>query len=96
MSKIHIKGRILQLINEAPKGIWDYEVAEKILLEYGLNGAYWKGTVRVTLTDLFSSGLIDSLEEKLDEGQHFGPDKVLFKFRMTDFGVSRLVDTHLI
>lgn len=87
----------MQIVNEASaNAIWDYEVAERILVEYGYTGAYWMGTVRVTLTDLFSGGLIESIEEKLDDDMHFGKDKVLFKFKMTDFGVSRMKDTNIL
>ncbi|MBS4026454.1 MAG: hypothetical protein KGZ96_12370 [Clostridia bacterium] len=95
MGQLHIKGRILQLINEN-KALWDYEVADKILVEYNLTSDYWKKTVRVTLTDLYSSGLIESLEEKLDDGKHFEQDKILFKFAMTGFGLSRMRDTALL
>lgn len=95
--KLHVKGRILQIVHEASNdGIWDYEIANKILVEYNKSGAYWMGTVRVTLTDLYSSGLIDSVEEKIDDGTHFGSNKVLFKFKMTEFGIERMLDTNLL
>jgi len=91
---IHIKGRILQQLNEAPL-LWDYQIADMILKEYGLSGDYWKGTVRVSLADLFSCGLIESVEEAIDDGKHFGCDKVLFRYRLSDFGKVRMQDTCL-
>lgn len=101
MPKIHIKGRILQIIhehtNERPdKGIWDYEIAKQILKEYGLSGAYALGNVRVTLTDLFSGALIETIEEKLDQGEYFSKGKLLFKYSLTSFGEVRMRDTGII
>ena len=100
MPKIHIKGRILQIIHEHTegksfKGIWDYEIARQILKEYGLAGGYAM-EMRVTLTDLFSGALIETIEEKLDKGEHFGKGKILFKFSLTNFGRDRIADTGII
>ncbi len=97
MSKLHMKGRILQLINDrCDAGIWDWEISEAIQREYGVSGHYWKGTIRVTLTDLYSSGIIESIEEKLDDEAYFGLDKVLFRFRMNEFGRQRMRDAELV
>ncbi len=97
MNKLHMKGRILQLINDRQDiGIWDWQVTDALMSEYGLSGAYWRGTTRVTLADLFSSGIIESVEEQLDEQAYFGADRVLFKFRLTDFGRQRMRDTALV
>jgi hypothetical protein len=91
-----MKGRILQLINEQQdKGIWDWQVTDAVMGEYGLSGAYWRGNTRVTLTDLFSSGIIESVEEELDDQAYFGLGRVLFKFRLNDFGRQRMLDTAL-
>ncbi|MEJ6080742.1 hypothetical protein MT391_19745 [Vibrio sp. 1-Bac 57] len=96
MKRLHMKGRILQLIHEQLDiGIWDWEVTDAVMKEYGLNGAYWRGTTRVTLADLFSSGIIESVEEQLDEQAYFGEGRVLFKFRLNDFGRQRMRDTAL-
>jgi hypothetical protein len=92
-----MKGRILQLINDRQDiGIWDWQVTDALMSEYGLSGAYWRGTTRVTLADLFSSGIIESVEEQLDEQAYFGAGRVLFKFRLTDFGRQRMRDTALV
>jgi len=97
MNKLHMKGRILQLINDRQDiGIWDWQVTDALMSEYGLSGAYWRGTTRVTLADLFSSGIIESVEEQLDEQAYFGAGRVLFKFRLTDFGRQRMRDTALV
>lgn len=92
---IHIKGRILQHLANNPK-LWDWELADLILKEYDLAGDYWRGTVRVSLADLFSCGLIESVEEAIDDGIRFGRDKVLFLYRLTDFGKARVRDTGIL
>jgi len=96
MNKLHMKGRILQLIHDQQHvGIWDWQITDAVMSEYGLNGAYWRGNTRVTLTDLFSSGIIESVEEELDHQAYFGAGRVLFKFKLNDFGRQRMRDTAL-
>lgn len=96
MKKLHMKGRILQLINaQQNTGIWDWQITNALMTEYGLSGAYWRGNTRVTLTDLFSSGIIESVEETLDDQAYFGAGRVLFKFKLSDFGRQRMYDTAL-
>ncbi|MEH7374509.1 hypothetical protein [Neobacillus drentensis] len=101
MPKMHIKGLILQIISdntmeESEKGIWDYEIAKQVLKEYELDGAYAMGSVRLALTDLYSGALIETKEEKLDNGEHFGKGKVLFKYSLTSFGEERMIDAGII
>lgn len=97
MKRLHMKGRILQLINDQlEQGLWDWQVSNILEREYAISGPYWRGTTRVTLTDLYSSGIIESVEEQLDEQAYFGLGKVLFKFRLSDFGRQRMRDTALI
>ncbi|SIS41050.1 hypothetical protein [Neptunomonas antarctica] len=96
MKKLHMKGRILQLINDQQHvGIWDWQISDAVMREYGLSGAYWRGNTRVTLADLFSSGIIESVEEQLDDRAYFGAGRILFKFRLNDFGRQRMRDTAL-
>jgi hypothetical protein len=95
MSKVHMKGRLLQIL-EAEGAMWDYDLAERMLTEYGQEGEYWYGTIRVTLTDLYSGGLLEVLEEALDPEKSYGKEKVLFKFGLTEFGRQRMADTGLL
>ncbi|WP_373184786.1 hypothetical protein [Halopseudomonas sp.] len=96
MNTLHMKGRILQLINATQEvGIWDWQVTDALMKEFDLSGAYWRGNTRVTLADLFSSGIIESVEEELDDQAYFGAGRILFKFRLNDFGRQRMRDTAL-
>ena len=89
MSELHIKGYMLELLG-GNGAMWDYDVADAVMKEYGLSGDYWYGTVRLTLTDLFSSGLLDELETAIDPEKSGGKEKLLFKFALNDFGRERM------
>jgi len=95
LKKIHIKGRILQLL-QSDQQLWDHEICHRINKEYLLEGAYWQGAIRASLADLYSCGLIESVEEALDDGKHFGTDKIMFRYRVTDFGIERMKGSKLI
>lgn len=95
MPDVHIKGHILQLIARNG-GMWDYDVAAEVTRAYGLSGEYWYGTVRLTLTDLFSGGLLDELETAVDPDKSFGDPKLLFKFALNDFGRERMAQAGLL
>ncbi|MFA9461227.1 hypothetical protein [Thiohalorhabdus methylotrophus] len=90
MAKLHLKGYILYLLSTQASGLWDHQIAERVMKEYGVSGLYWHGTVRLTLTDLYASGLIEVVEEKLDDGTYFGKDKILICYALSDFGRERL------
>ena len=96
MSDIHMKGYILKLLAENGDGLWDYEIADSTLTAYGYTGAYWKGEVRLALTDLFSCGLTESVEDKVDDGTHFRADKLLIRYKLTNFGRERMQQTGLL
>lgn len=93
--QMHIKGRILQMLQPG-EPVWDYELADRIIREYGHpDNEYWHGTIRMTLTDLFSTGLIEPSEEKIDPEKSHGKEKLLFRFVLTEFGLERMKDTKL-
>jgi hypothetical protein len=94
MPDVHMKGYILQLIARN-KAMWDYEVAEDVMQAYGISGDYWYGTVRLTLTDLFSGGLLDELDSDVDPEKSFGVERLLVKFGLNEFGVERMQQTGL-
>jgi hypothetical protein len=91
---IHIKGYMLQLL-AARRELWDYEIAEDVMQAYGLSGEYWYGTIRITLTDLFSGGLIDEIATTVDPARSRGQEKILFRFRLNDFGHTRMKQSGL-
>ena len=96
MPDVHIKGRIIQLLEERGP-LWDYELFATLVSEYPeVNGQYWYDTIRLKLTDLYSTGLTTSVEEDLDADKSFGNEKILFRFALTDFGRERMQHTGLL
>lgn len=96
MKRPHMKGFVLRLLDENKDGLWDYEIAQKVLAEYHHSGDYWCGEVRATLTDLYSGALLEEIEDRLDDGEYFGTGKVLVKFKLTPFGRRRMIETGLL
>lgn len=95
MSDVHIKGYMLQLLSRSG-AMWDHEIADAVMTEYGLSGDYWYGTVRVTLTDLFSGGLLDEVETTIGPGGSSSEEKLLLKFALNDFGRDRMRQSGLL
>ncbi len=94
---LHMKGFILRLRAAAgERGLWDHEIMQAVSREYRRNSAYWKGELRVTLTDLHSGALIDEIADELDDGRHFGAGRILMKFRISPFGRERMQDAGLL
>lgn len=96
MKKLHMKGYILCQLNDHSSGLWDYEIAEKVLSEYKHSGSYWRGEVRATLVDMFSGTLLEKIEDRLDDKEYFGAGKILIKFKLTSFGRRRMIETGII
>lgn len=95
MTDLHMKGFMLQLL--AQRGAtWDYDLADAVMAEYGYSGDYWYGTVRMTLTDLFSGGLLDEVETTVDPEKSYGKERLLFKFQLNDFGRERMQQSGLL
>ncbi|MBO5519161.1 MAG: hypothetical protein J5945_03315 [Candidatus Methanomethylophilus sp.] len=86
--KLPTKSALLKSFKEGP--MWDYEAVEKIQTEYGIANDYWKFTLRFYLMELSGGGMLEVIEEDLDNGSHFKPDSVVFKYRLTDFGKMRV------
>ena len=94
-SKVHIKGRLLQLLAERSR--WDYELAARIAEEYPeARGEYWADTVRLNLADLHSGGLIYHEDETIDPTKSYGREKILFRFTLSEFGRQRLRESGLL
>lgn len=95
-NRLPLKLFILSLLSQSEEGLWDYEISQNVLSEYGFSGAYWRGEVRANLTDLFSGALVEEVEDLLDENEYFGKGKILVKFRLSRFGQRRMVETGLL
>lgn len=93
--KLHQKGYLLVELNRTTE-CWDYELIDKALQEYKVNGKHWVNTFRVALDELSAAGLTNSIDKKLDDGTHVAANKVLFKYQLTEFGRTRMRETGLL
>ena len=91
--KIHQKGFLLIAICKSG-GIWDQKLIDKSLTEYDESGDFIEKSVRIALDELAAAGLIKRTENKLETIN--GKAKLLFKYQISDFGISRMVDTGLL
>src|ERR1035437_3581666 len=89
------KGFLLVEISKV-SSIWDSDLIAKALKEYDLSGAYWINNLCVVLDELTADGLIARIESKLDDGTHITPGRVLFNYRLSNFGRARMQDTGLL
>ncbi|MDI1309422.1 MAG: hypothetical protein PSV17_08305 [Methylotenera sp.] len=91
--KLHQKGFLLVAISKSG-GIWDQQLIEKVFAEYGESGGFREKTLRIALDELASAGLIKRIESKLETIN--GQSNLLFKYQVSDFGITRMVDTGLL
>ena len=91
--KLHHKGFLLVTISKSG-GIWDQQLIEKVLIEYDESGSFREKTLRIALDELAAAGLIKRIESKLEAVN--GKEKLLFKYQVSDFGITRMVDTGLL
>ncbi len=93
--KLHQKGYLLVELSQVANA-WDYELIAIALQEYGVSGSRWVNTFRVALDELASAGLTTIIDKKLDDGTYAGKDKVLFQYRLNEFGRTRMRETGLL
>lgn len=72
------------------KDQWDYEAVEALMKSEGTTSDYFKWTARFWMMEMLSGGLLEIVEEAVDDGSHFGEGKIVSKYRITDYARSRL------
>lgn len=93
--KLPQKGFLLITLNQYPS-LWDFELIQRALLEYELQGHYWINHFSIALDELASAGLINRIGHRLDDGEAIAKDRLLFEFALSDFGRQRMLDTGLL
>lgn len=91
--KLHQKGFLLLTLSRRGD-LWDSALIKITLHEYGESGMFREKTIAIALDELSAAGLIVRIEEKLEEND--GKLKLHFKYRLSNFGVTRMVDTGLL
>ncbi len=65
-----------------------------MLTEDDESGSFIEKTLRIALDELAAAGLIKRIESKLEIIN--GKAKLVFKYQVSDFGITRMVDTGLL
>ena len=91
--RLHQKGFLLVELSKF-NNMWDDELIEKTLNEYEEFGDFREKTLRIALDELSAAGLIKRIESKLETVN--GKTKLLFRYQVSDFGLSRMRDTGLL
>ena len=84
MSKLPVKFRVLQLINQK-KGITNEEILEILKVEYPRDRLVNYEDIEYYLISLKSVGLVDTISVTL---MNYG--KLLQSYKITDYGISRM------
>ncbi len=83
--ELPMKSKLLMMYED--KDYWDYESIEPLLKEEGKEDSdYWRYNARFWLAELAINGLLEILEEDVDDGSHFEPNMVIAKYRITEYG----------
>ena len=91
--RLHQKGFLLVELSKF-NNMWDDELIEKAHNEYEEFGDFREKTLRIALDELSAAGLIKRIESKLETVN--GKTKLLFRYQVSDFGLSRMRDTGLL
>ena len=91
--RLHQKGFLLVELSKF-NNMWDDELIKKALNEYEEFGDFREKTLRIALDELSAAGLIKRIESKLETVN--GKTKLLFRYQVSDFGLSRMRDTGLL
>lgn len=93
--KLPQKGFLLVTLYQS-RNLWDFELINLAIAEYGLKGNYWINHFSIALDELASAGLITRIGHRLDDGEAITKDRLLFEFALSDFGKQRMFDTGLL
>lgn len=96
MSKVHMKGRTIQILEERGPS-WDYDIAKQVIDEYELqDDRRNRSNIRIWLIEYAANGLIEAVEDAVDDGSNFREDKLMSRYQVTNFGRQRMKDTGLL
>ena len=86
--ELPIKSALFMVYHDG-EAFWDYEAVDKILEKYGCNTQYWRLVLRFNLMELAAGGLLEVVDEKMDDDGYFDKEKAVCKYKITEFGLDR-------
>lgn len=69
---------------------WDCDAIKDLMAKNNLSSDYWKYNMRFWLMELQSCGLVESIDESIDDGSFFEAGKLRTKYRLTEGGLQRI------
>ena len=70
--------------------IWDYEMVNRMMREFGKTSEYWKFQYRFWLMEFLGCGLIVDVDYAEDDGSKFKTGNILSKYKITPLGLQRI------
>ena len=69
---------------------WEYDAVKDLMASCNLNSDYWKYNARFWLMELQTCGLIEIVEQDIDDGTHYSEGRILTKYKVTGMGLDRI------
>ncbi|MDK2892551.1 hypothetical protein [Methanohalophilus sp.] len=85
MATLPIKFQIIKTLLDGGEH-WNYNIVPPIQKACSMESNYGRDTINFDLLELLSAGMIEDLEQQVDEDGVFKKDFLLHKYRITDFG----------
>ena len=90
LMKLTMKSRLLLLFKEEGE-MWVQDAVERLLAVEGMQKSErWSWVIRFYMMEMSVNGMLEILDEALDDGTYFGKDVILTKYKITDFGIERV------
>lgn len=86
MVELSIKSQMLYYFKDEQE-MWENDCINRVLERDGKVGNdYWTWTCRFYLMELSTNGLLEPMEQKIDDTGVFGENHSLTRYRLTDYG----------
>lgn len=90
LMKLTLKSRLLLLFKEEGE-MWVQDAVDRLLTVEGMKKTErWAWVIRFYMMEMSVNGMLEILDEALDDGTYFGQDVILTKYKITDFGIERV------
>ncbi len=86
-----IKIRILEIVNQFDE-IWNYDIISKISSEYNITTDIGKSYLNFDIVELSVNGLIEDIEQKIDETGKYKKEFLLHKYKITENGRNKIMN----
>lgn len=85
MKKLPMKSELLKSFLDRNE-MWDYEAVDGLMKLEDSSSDYLKMNARFWLMELSTNGMLEVVDQAMDDGTHFGQGKTVTRYKLTDFG----------